>query len=333
MIFEGRRYQVTRGAIDFTNPTRIEPFFDIEARDERPRPGADLPRHRARGGHDRPAAAAAQLRSAAAAGRRAGAALRRRAAQQRSATPSCARCRIRTSARPTFSRRAPRSAGQPDLVGGRQGGRADLRRRHVPALAVASSIRIDADHDAVNPSARLTIGKRISDRAYLTFSRSLSSAINDQIILLEYDESDRLSWILSRNEDSDLRARIPREARLLMRRHVRRCSRPVHVRRSAPASRTARRRRLPRQAGRVGPAGRSRAGTRTDPLLAQVVETRVGDPLSMAQVRETRDAPVQPRPLRGCSRRRRAGRGAASRCVYELSPAASGARRSRSPAR
>jgi hypothetical protein len=53
----------------------------------------------------------------------------------------------------------------------------------------------------VNPSARVTIGKRISDRVYLTFSRSLSSSLNDQILLLEYDESDRLSWILSRNED------------------------------------------------------------------------------------------------------------------------------------
>ena len=47
----------------------------------------------------------------------------------------------------------------------------------------------------------MTIGKRISDRVYLTFSRSLNSSINDQILLLEYDESDRLSWILSRNED------------------------------------------------------------------------------------------------------------------------------------
>ena len=53
----------------------------------------------------------------------------------------------------------------------------------------------------VNPSARLTIGKRISDRAYLTFSRTLNTATYDQIILLEYDASDRLSWVLSRNED------------------------------------------------------------------------------------------------------------------------------------
>ena len=31
MTFEGRRYLVTHGTIDFTNPTRIEPFFDVEA--------------------------------------------------------------------------------------------------------------------------------------------------------------------------------------------------------------------------------------------------------------------------------------------------------------
>jgi hypothetical protein len=54
----------------------------------------------------------------------------------------------------------------------------------------------------LNPTARLTIGKRISDRVYLTFSRSLGTTINDQIVLLEYEASDRLSWILSRNEDS-----------------------------------------------------------------------------------------------------------------------------------
>ncbi len=30
-IFEGRRYLVTRGTIDFTNPLRMEPMFDIAA--------------------------------------------------------------------------------------------------------------------------------------------------------------------------------------------------------------------------------------------------------------------------------------------------------------
>src|SRR5262249_60772219 len=28
---EGRRYRLTRGTIDFTNPARIEPFFDVVA--------------------------------------------------------------------------------------------------------------------------------------------------------------------------------------------------------------------------------------------------------------------------------------------------------------
>jgi len=53
----------------------------------------------------------------------------------------------------------------------------------------------------LDPGARLTIGKRISDRLYLTYSRTLSSSTRDQIILLEYDQTDQFSWILSRNED------------------------------------------------------------------------------------------------------------------------------------
>ena len=59
----------------------------------------------------------------------------------------------------------------------------------------------DLPASGLNPTARLTIGKRISDRAYLTFSRSLASAINDQVLLLEYDATEKWSWILSRNED------------------------------------------------------------------------------------------------------------------------------------
>ena len=53
----------------------------------------------------------------------------------------------------------------------------------------------------LDPGARLTIGKRLSTRLYLTYSRSLSSSTRDQIVLLEYDQTDQFSWILSRNED------------------------------------------------------------------------------------------------------------------------------------
>ena len=53
----------------------------------------------------------------------------------------------------------------------------------------------------LNPTARVTIGKRISNRIFLTYARSLSSSTRDEIILLEFDESDTLAWVLSQNED------------------------------------------------------------------------------------------------------------------------------------
>ena len=52
----------------------------------------------------------------------------------------------------------------------------------------------------LNPSARVTIGTRITNKAYLTYSRAVG-ALQDEIILIEYDQSNRLSWLLSRNED------------------------------------------------------------------------------------------------------------------------------------
>ena len=58
VTFEGRRYRVTRGAIDFINPNRIEPFFDVEAETTVRVPGGptqrpDVSRDRRCGGDDR----------------------------------------------------------------------------------------------------------------------------------------------------------------------------------------------------------------------------------------------------------------------------------------
>ena len=69
----------SRGSLDFTNPDRIQPFFDVEAETRVRVPGADLPGHAARRRHHRTAAARVHLRSAAAVGRRAVAAARRHA--------------------------------------------------------------------------------------------------------------------------------------------------------------------------------------------------------------------------------------------------------------
>ena len=53
----------------------------------------------------------------------------------------------------------------------------------------------------LNPTARVLIGKRIAGRAHLTLSRALSGANSDLLVVLEIDQSDRLSWILSQNKD------------------------------------------------------------------------------------------------------------------------------------
>ena len=66
VIFEGNRYLVTRGTIDFFNPSRIEPFFDIEAETRVRVPGQTVPRDARLHRHDQPDHATAELRSAAA---------------------------------------------------------------------------------------------------------------------------------------------------------------------------------------------------------------------------------------------------------------------------
>ena len=53
--------------------------------------------------------------------------------------------------------------------------------------------------------------KRLSPRAFLTYSRTLGTADRSQIIVLEYDQSDRLGFVLTQIDESkfaiDLRVR------------------------------------------------------------------------------------------------------------------------------
>jgi hypothetical protein len=58
--------------------------------------------------------------------------------------------------------------------------------------------------DSLTPSARVVIGKRISNRAYLTFARALgtSSSTRDQVLVLEYDQNDRLGWVITQLGDN-----------------------------------------------------------------------------------------------------------------------------------
>jgi TamB, inner membrane protein subunit of TAM complex len=204
VLFEGRRYLVTKGAIEFTNPARIEPFFDVEAQTRVRVPGQTYQvTIRATGTMERlqpalesdpPLPAGDVLALLFSDVRRTGdqglADAELRALQQ----PNERETDLLTTAA-TRTLTSPISSEVGRVVEKTFGvDTFQLTPTLVDPYAQSTSLR-------VNPSARVTIGKRVSDRVYLTFSRSLSTSINDQILLLEYDESDRFSWILSRNED------------------------------------------------------------------------------------------------------------------------------------
>lgn len=198
VIFEGRRYKITRGAIEFTNPNRIEPFFDIQAETNVRIPAQTY----------RVTVSAAGTTD--------------RLSPQLSSDPplppadvlallfgtvgSASDYELRAVANPNevqtniLTTRATQALASPLSS---EVGKVVEQTFGVDTFQLSPSF-IDpyaTQTKSVNPSARLTIGKRISDRAYLTFSRSLNSTTSDQVILFEYDATDRLSWILSRNED------------------------------------------------------------------------------------------------------------------------------------
>jgi len=200
--WEGRRYRVTRGSIDFTNPTRIEPFIDVEAETNVRVPGQTYRvvvsgtgtpgRFNLKLDSDPPlpqADVVALLLSDVQPGAVTGVApeLQRRLDPNRTETDI-----LRTRATQALS--SPIST---------EVGKALNQTFGVDTFQISPSFTDpNSLTSRLNPTARVTIGKRISDRAYLTFSRSLNSTFNDQILLLEYEATDRFYWVFSRNEDS-----------------------------------------------------------------------------------------------------------------------------------
>jgi translocation and assembly module TamB len=197
--FEGRRYLVTRGSLDFANPNRIQPFFDVEAETRVRVPGETY---------------RITLRMAG---------TTERMQPEFSSDPPLPSLDILTL---LFSDRPP--SGDTELAGLQRPNEREQRlveARAARALTGALSAEVGRVVEQtfgvdtfqitpllsdpyqqsarlnVNPTARVTIGKRISNRIFLTYARTLSSATRDEIILLEFDESDTLSWVLSQNED------------------------------------------------------------------------------------------------------------------------------------
>ncbi|HWP99243.1 MAG TPA: translocation/assembly module TamB domain-containing protein, partial [Vicinamibacterales bacterium] len=194
LTFEGNRYLVTRGSIDFTNPARIEPFFDIEAETRVRVPGQTYRVTIAvTGTADRISGSVSSdpplptlevvaliLGEGGADGIPELRALETGQEAQTLLRAGAARLLATPLASPVG--RAVEQAFGVDTV------------QITPLLAQLTP-------ESPNPAARVTIGKRLSSRVYVTYSRALGTSRPDEIILIEYDQSDRVSWILSRNED------------------------------------------------------------------------------------------------------------------------------------
>ena len=203
VTFEGRRYRVTKGAIEFTNPLRIDPFFDVEAETSVRVPGQTYRvTVRAAGTTERLQQPTLESDPPLPAGDVLALLFSDIRRDQNNAE-------IRAMQNPNERERDILTTRATQLLSQEIGlagvGRVVEQTFGVDTFQLSPSL-VDANPQStsttrVNPSARVTIGKQLSERVYLTFSRSLSSSINDQILLLEYDESDRFSWILSRNED------------------------------------------------------------------------------------------------------------------------------------
>jgi autotransporter translocation and assembly factor TamB len=197
VTFEGRRYQITRGTIDFNNPTRIQPFFDVETETRVRVPGQTYRvLVRAAGTLDRltpsfeadPPLAEIEVLSLLFGDVAPGRDVEFRQ-YSTSMTPQQQLLRERAT-------RALTGALSSEV------GRVVEQTFGVDTFQLTPSL-VDPNVQStrIDPAARVIIGKRLSERLYLTYTRSVSSSTHDQIVLLEYDQTDRLSWILSRNED------------------------------------------------------------------------------------------------------------------------------------
>jgi len=198
VTFEGNRYRITRGTIDFLNPARLDPFFDLEA-ETRIRVATSAETYRI---------------TLAVSGTLDG-----RMNLELNSDPPLPNVNIVSLLfgqttdlnNPELQALRPGAATQSEeqllkagllrvLAGGITGsvGRAVEQTLGVDTVQISPSLGTESD--PLTPTARLIVGTRLSSRAYLTFSRSLGTTTrSEQIIVLEYDQSDRLGWVLTQN--------------------------------------------------------------------------------------------------------------------------------------
>jgi hypothetical protein len=206
VLFEGNRYIITPGgSIDFFNPSRIEPFFDLEA-ETRVRP----PNQTA--SQDQTYRVTIGLSGTAS-----------RLSPSLNSDPPLpevdiisllfgqnvdvnnAELRALRSTAAEQSQQALLLSGMGRLLVSPISspvGRAVSEAFGIDTVQITPSIGNETD--PLTPSARVVLGKRISTRAFLTFARALgaSSSQRDQILVLEYEQNDRLGWVFTQVGDN-----------------------------------------------------------------------------------------------------------------------------------
>jgi TamB, inner membrane protein subunit of TAM complex len=211
IFFEGNRYRVTRGTIEFLNPARIQPFFDLEA-ETRIHVLADPKSTNASGAETYRVTVAVS------------GTLDGRMNFEANSDPPLPTVSIISLmfgqssgsdlADPEFLRLRPEAATQSEeqllkagllrvLTGGLTGSvsRAVEQSLGIDTVQITPSLGTSAT-DPLTPTLRLILGKRLSNRAYLTYSRALGTTTNnEQVIILEYDQSDRIGYVFTQNGD------------------------------------------------------------------------------------------------------------------------------------
>ena len=200
LYFQGNRYRLTRGSVGFANPMEMEPFLDVEAETDIRVPGQT---YRVTLGLAGP--------------------LDRLEPPTLESDPPLQQFEIiglllgdvRDPQQAEIrTLRAPEASQQGLLMQGigtgllnnpvlAEVGGVVERSFGVDTFEITPSLDDPAAQQSTElvPTARVLIGKRISERAHLTFSRTVSGSNQDLIVVFEYDATDRLSWVLSQNED------------------------------------------------------------------------------------------------------------------------------------
>ena len=184
VYFQGNTYVIRRGTIDFANPQKIDPLFDVEA-ETRVRSYNVVAEDQ---GHARARDAHAHLGPAALHRRHPDPAGRGRGERGGAHVASCA------------TRSELAATGAATLAAGRLSEQFGLERAGRAALGL-SRFSIDpgggARRRTATPPSRLTAGKRLTPDLSVVYSQELRG--NDEHLLsLEYSLSDRFSILLTR---------------------------------------------------------------------------------------------------------------------------------------